>query len=118
MTMKYLPLKKMPVGYRSAEDCIREIEENEGLLATGWHYAYEPSLEEVAYKSKIFYGGAPLVVREIPGSMDIRERSWTLFHKIEEDGSICFPVKINAPAYGWKIETSNAEFNKWVRDDI
>lgn len=118
MTVKQWPPRQMPPGYRSSQDCTREIEERDRLLATGWHYSFEPSAEEVGYTSRTFYGGAKLVVREVPGSLDVRPASWTLFHQIAEDGSICLPVKVGAPAFGWEIESGNTEFNKWVRSRV
>lgn len=110
MTVMYRPAKPLPPGYRAYQDVIREIEAAEDLKATGWHYGSEPSAEEIAYKSKTFYGGEPLQAREIVS--DDPRVGWTLFWKAT---SITLPVGTPPPGSDWEIETGNTEFNKWVR---
>ncbi len=114
MTVKCLPPRKMPDGYKSAQEFVAEIEATEGLRSTGWHYGEEPTAEEVAYKSRIHHGGAELFVREIPGSLDVRAPSWTLFIRVVE--TLCLPVDQAPQGPGdWRLVTGNVEFNKWER---
>lgn len=114
MSVKQLPPRKMPDGYKSAQDFIRDIEAAEDLRSTGWHYPEEPATEEVAYKSRVHHGGAELFVREIPGSLDIRAPTWTLFIRVVE--TLCLPVDQAPQGPGdWRLVTGNVEFNKWER---
>lgn len=114
MSVKQWQPRKMPDGYKSSGDFVREIEAADGLRSTGWHYAEQPTPEEVAYKSRVHHNGAELFVREIPGSLDIRPPSWTLFIRVVE--TLCLPVDQAPQDPGdWRIVTVNVEFNKWER---
>lgn len=109
MGVMYRPAAPTPPGYRTYQDVVREIEVSEDLKSTGFHYAEEPSAEEIAYKSRTFFGNEPLFARLIVS--DDRP-GWVLLWKAR---TITLPVNTPPPGGDWEIETGNTAFNKWAR---
>lgn len=85
-TIRYDQPIPLPPGQRRAQDVVREIEQAEGLTATGWHFSWEPSAEEIE-RLRVVHEDRPwrlcpeghLIAREIvTGSL---RRAWTLFRR-------------------------------------
>lgn len=86
MSVRYDPPRPLPPGHRRAADVAREIEEAEGLTATGFHFSWEPGTDEIEEIRKVHedkpWAPCPpghLVVREIVTGGE--RRSWTLFRR-------------------------------------
>lgn len=86
MTIRYDQLIPLPPGQRRSQEVVREIEEAEGLMATGWHFSFEPSADEIE-RFRTVHEDKPwhpcpeghLVLREIVTGAP--RRSWTLFRR-------------------------------------
>lgn len=84
--IKQTPPRPLPPGERRSSDVVREIEKAEGLFSTGWHFALEPSAEEIE-RIRVVHEDKPwkpcpagsLVAREVVTGNP--RRSWTLFRR-------------------------------------